>query len=108
MEIVKEGYAFTKLYPAEERFGLISQTNRAIVSIPTNIAEGMGRGSFKDTIHFLHISRGSAYEAETLLNVALMTKIIDQCAFDGLNIKLEETIKIINGLIKYLENKSKV
>ena|SRR5450432_3949877 len=104
-EIVKEGYALTKSYPAEERYGLISQTNRATVSIPTNIAEGMGRNSFKETIRFLHISRGSAYEVETLLNIALMIKIIDQSSFDSLNIKVEETIKIINGLIKYLENK---
>jgi four helix bundle protein len=105
MEIVKDGYALTKLYPVEERYGLASQTNRATVSIPTNIAEGMGRSSSRDTIHFLHISRGSAYEVETLLNVALMISIIDQKSFENLNSKVEETIKIINGLIKYLERK---
>ncbi len=105
MEIVKDGYTLTNSYPPEERYGLISQTNRATVSIPTNIAEGMGRSSFKDTIHFLHISRGSAYELETLLQIALTLQIIDQNSFDRLNMKVEEAIKIINGLIKYLERK---
>jgi four helix bundle protein len=106
MEIVKDVYALTKLFPVEERYGLTSQTNRAVVSIPTNIAEGMGRSSYRDTIHFLHISRGSAYETETLLNVAFMINIIDQNSFERLTTKVEETIKIINGLIKYLESKS--
>ena len=106
MEIVKEVYDLTKSYPAEERFGLTSQTNRAVVSIPANIAEGMGRGSFRDTTHFFHISRGSAYETETLLNVALMICIIDQKSFWRLSIQIEEMIKIINGLIKYMESKS--
>ena len=106
MEVVKDVYSLTKLYPAEERFGLISQTNRAVVSIPANIAEGMGRSSYRDTIHFLHISRGSAYETETLLNVALMICLIDEDSFKRLAAKVEETIKIINGIIKYLESKS--
>ena len=78
METVKEIYNLTKLYPKDERYGLISQTNRAAVSIPANIAEGMGRNYKKDTIQFLHVSRGSAYEVETLLNVALMINIIDE------------------------------
>ena len=64
METVKEVYDITKLYPIEEKYGLKSQTNRAAVSIPSNIAEGLGRNYKKDTIQFLHISRGSAYEVE--------------------------------------------
>ena len=89
MEIVKDGYALTKLYSPGERYGLVSQTNRATISIPANIAEGMGRSSFKDTIHFLHISRGSAYEVETLLNVALMINIIDQKSFERIDNPIE-------------------
>ena len=70
METIKEIYKLTNLYPKEEKYGLISQTNRAAVSILANIAEGLGRNYKKDTIQFLHISRGSAYEVETLLSVA--------------------------------------
>ncbi len=105
MEIVKEIYCLTKSYPANEKFGLISQTNRAAVSIPSNIAEGMGRNHTKDTIQFLHISRGSAYEVETLLNIAFMINIINQEAYDHLNTKLESSIRLLNGFIGYLQKK---
>jgi four helix bundle protein len=60
MNTGKEIYILTKSYPIEEKYGLISQTNRAAVSIPSNIAEGLGRNYKKDCIQFLHISRGSA------------------------------------------------
>ena len=106
METIKEIYDLTKFYPGDEKYGLISQTNRAAVSIATNIAEGMGRNYKKDTIQFLHISRGSAYEVETLLSVAQMTNIIDEENYIRLNRKLERNIQILNGFIKYLEQKT--
>jgi four helix bundle protein len=65
MELVKEVYLLTKEYPKEEMFALTSQTKRASTSIPSNIAEGMGRQYKNDTVHFLHIARGSLYELET-------------------------------------------
>jgi four helix bundle protein len=105
MEMVKEIYQITKSYPKEEMFGLTSQTKRAAVSIPSNIAEGLGRNFKKDSIQFLHISRGSAYEIETLLSIAVMTNIINQEIYIHINEMLEKTIRLINGLIKYLENK---
>jgi four helix bundle protein len=105
MELVKEIYKLTKSYPNEERYGLISQTNRAAVSIPSNIAEGMGRNSTKDTIHFLHISRGSAYELETLLSVAMMICIINEELYQTVINKLDSSIRLINGLIRHLEKK---
>ncbi|MBQ0154317.1 MAG: four helix bundle protein [Bacteroidales bacterium] len=63
-------YHITQSFPAEERFGLISQMQRAAVSIPSNIAEGSGRDSNKDFIHFLNISLGSSYELETQVIIA--------------------------------------
>ena len=53
-------------FPSEEKYGLISQIRRCVVSIPTNISEGCGRNTDKDFAHFLNISLGSAYELETL------------------------------------------
>jgi len=105
MRTVKEIYDLTRLYPREEKFGLISQTTRAAVSIPANIAEGLGRNYGKDTIQFLHISRGSAYEVETLLSVALMINIIDPEKFNKVNEVIENNIRVINGFINYLETK---
>src|SRR5579864_1383813 len=89
METIKDIYEITKSYPKEEKYGLINQTNRAAVSIACNIAEGMGRNYKKDTIQFLHVSRGSAYEVETLLSIAQMLNLMDEQTYTGLNKKLE-------------------
>jgi|SRR5450432_605458 four helix bundle protein len=105
MKTVKEVYDLIKSYPSEEKYGLISQTTRAAVSIPANIAEGVGRNYKKDTIQFLHYSRGSAYELETLLCVALMTKIIDEESYNRISKILESNIRLINGFINYLNHK---
>jgi four helix bundle protein len=106
METVREIYKLTRMFPKEERYGLTNQTNRAAVSIPANIAEGLGRNYKKDTIQFLHISRGSAYEVETLLSVARMVDIIDNQAFNKLSETINRNIRVINGFINYLENKT--
>ena len=58
MQLVKEVYDVTKRFPKEEIYALTSQMRRASVSIPSNIAEGMGRQYKKDTLQFLHISKG--------------------------------------------------
>jgi four helix bundle protein len=103
MNTVKEIYSLTCSYPKQERYGLISQTNRAAVSIPGNIAEGLGRNTKKDSIHFFHISRGSAYELETLLSIAVMIGFIDEEVYNRVNEILEKNIQVINGFIRYLE-----
>jgi four helix bundle protein len=105
METVNEIYNLTKSYPIEEKYGLISQTNRAAFSIPSNIAEGLGRNYKKDCIQFLHVSRGSAYELETLLSVALMTKIINDQKYNKISTILERNIQLITGFINYLKQK---
>lgn len=68
--LVKMVYALTRQFPADERFALTDQLRRAVVSIPSNIAEGYGRASNADYAHFLSIARGSLYEALTQLEVA--------------------------------------
>ena len=103
MQLVKEIYTLAKVYPKDELFALTSQTKRAATSIPSNIAEGMGRQYKKDTIHFLHIARGSIYELETHLNIALMVNIISEESFNTVIKIIDEIIKLLNGLIKYMQ-----
>jgi four helix bundle protein len=96
-------YKITKNFPKEEMFGLISQMRRCVVSVPANIAEGLGRNTSRDTIQFLYISRGSLYELETLLILANDQKYIDDIS-EVVDL-LTETRKILNGLINYYSNK---
>ena len=70
MELVRLVYQASKAFPSEERFALTDQLRRAVVSIPSNIAEGNGRASDKDYAHFLSIARGSLFETITQLQIA--------------------------------------
>ncbi|MBS1556442.1 MAG: four helix bundle protein [Bacteroidetes bacterium] len=70
IELTTEVYRLTAEFPKEEKYGLTSQVRRAAVSIPSNIAEGAGRNSDKEFVHFLGISNGSSYELQTQLIIS--------------------------------------
>jgi four helix bundle protein len=103
MNLVKEIYLVTKKFPKEELYVLTAQTKRAAISIPSNIAEGIGRQYKKDTLQFLHISRGSLYELETVLNIAVMVEILPEEKFNTIIELLDKSLKILNGLINYYQ-----
>jgi len=68
--LVKETYRITKAFPSDERFGLVSQMNRAAVSVASNLAEGSGRLSRKDQAHFTQLAYGSLMELACLLEIS--------------------------------------
>ncbi len=103
--LAKWTYELTNRFPPQEMYGLTSQMRRAAVSIPSNIAEGAGRNTSKDTIQFLYISRGSIYELETQLYLSLDLGYISEDELnDGIE-QLTETRKRLNGFINYYKNK---
>ncbi len=100
IDIVVDIYKITVEFPNEEKYGLISQIRRCAASIPSNIAEGSGRGSNKDFARFLGIALASSYELETQLIISGRLGILST---DSLNLtmeKLQEIQKIIFSLQK--------
>ena len=77
MELVKMVYRLMRNFPADERFRLCDQLSRAVISIPSNIAEGNGRESKSEYARFLGIARGSLYETETQLEIAKELGYVD-------------------------------
>jgi len=107
-ELVKFTYRLTKKYPKEEIYTLTSQVRRAVVSIPSNIAEGAGHSSKKEFSRFLEIAYASTCELDTQI---ILSYDLDFIHLDELNTSasyIEEIQKMLNGLIKSLAlNKNK-
>ena len=97
-------YKITKKLPDVEKFGLISQAQRASVSITSNIAEGFGRKGEKEKIQFYYIAHGSLTELENLLLVMKDVGFIENEQY----VKVTTTIQIVNklllGLIRSIKN----
>lgn len=98
MDLAEEVYALTQDFPADERFGLISQLRRAIVSIPANIAEGHARSSTKEYLRFLSIALGSLAEVETFLELAQRLQMANQDQIADLLDDLIEERKMLRSL----------
>ncbi len=109
MEVAKANYQASAQFPANEKFGLTSQINRSVVSIPSNIAEGAGRNSSKEFSQFLSIALGSAFELETQLYLAESFGFISTSGLKSLISQLEPIQKMINSFKNTLaDNKSKI
>ena len=97
-------YMLTEKLPSKERFGLISQINRSVVSIPSNIAEGSGRNSNKQFSYFLSISQGSAYELETQLLICKELNYFQKKEIEATTDLIQEIQKMLYTLQRKLKN----
>ena len=105
MMLLEDVYHLTKKFPSSELHGLTNQIQRAAVSIPSNIAEGMGRFSIKDRIRFIDISNGSLMEVMCQLEIAQRLGYISEDDFKKQEINIATIAKMILGLRKNLEVK---
>ena len=104
IEIVKLIYNLTSQLPPEEKFGLISQLNRAAVSVPSNIAEGCSRNSEIEFKRFLEIVIGSLFEVETQLIIAQQLEFIEEEELETIFGFIQKEAKMINSLINKIKN----
>ena len=103
VRFASEVYALTKKFPRREEFGIISQLNRAAVSVSLNIAEGEGRNSDPDLSRFIQISIGSLNEVVTILYISLEQKYIDKTEFDLFYKRSEDISKMFHAFRNYLK-----
>jgi four helix bundle protein len=102
--VVIKIYKFTKLFPKEEIFVLVSQMRRCVISITSNIAEGFSRKNKKEKNQFYYIALGSTTELENQLIIAKDLGYISLGDFEKLMNDLDVVEKLLNGLLKSSTN----
>ncbi len=105
MDLVESVYKVTGQFPNTEVYGLTSQVRRAAVSIPSNIAEGQGRHTTRDFLHFLSVAQGSLCEVETQIIIAERLGYIQHELESRLLDLAAEVGRLINGLCNSLNKK---
>lgn len=98
-ELVKQVYELIKKFPREEQYALCDQLRRAVISVPSNIAEGSGRQSQKDQAHFYTIAYGSLMETLSQVDVACDLGYITQEDFSRIEVLIDDEAKMLCGLI---------
>jgi four helix bundle protein len=103
VELAVSTYRATKQFPNHERFGLVSQMQKAAVSIASNIAEGAGRGTRRDSKYFLQIAYGSASELSSQYSIALALGYISSAESDAAIAEIEKVRAMLAGLMQRLK-----
>ncbi len=107
VELAKKIYFITKDFPQSEIYGLTSQMRRASVSIASNIAEGRGRSTAKDFVHFLHLAQGSLYELSTEVLIAHEVGLLCSEHYEDVSEHIKSIESMIRGLIFRIRNEKK-
>ncbi len=109
-KLVVDVYHLLDEFPKFEKYALCDQIRRAIVSVPSNIAEGCGRISIKEQVHFLEIAYGSLLEAFNQLLIAIELNYITEKSVEEIKPTIDAVAKMLNGLrnsnLKKLEDQT--
>ena len=105
-ELAVAVYQIVNKFPQYEQYALSSQIRRAAISVPSNIAEGTGRVSVKEKIHFLEISYGSLLETYCQLQIAVELNYISLDDLEAIKPLFFETSRLISGLRNSYASKS--
>ena len=97
-KLVVDAYNLVRKFPKEERYALRDQIRRAVVSIPSNIAEGSGRVSLKEKMHFVEIAYGSLMEVYCQLQIAVDLKFIDEIELEKIRTRFSLISSMLTGL----------
>lgn len=103
MTLVTNSYSESLNFPKEETFGLTSQLRRCAVSIPSNIAEGFGRGSNKEFHRFLLISLGSLFEFQTQIEIAYNLNYLHEIKFKSIYEDTRELERMLSAFISKIK-----
>lgn len=101
--LTKDIYLLINFLPKDEKFGLISQIRRCVISIASNIAEGAAKDSQKDFLRYLQISLGSSFELESHLILCVDLELISKTQIENHLENIERIQKRISSLIKYVK-----
>jgi len=104
MDIAIDIYKMTEFFPKSEIFGLTSQMRRAAISITSNLSEGAARNTSGEYKHFVGISRGSAAELRSQVNISCKLGFIDSKIHKNITEKLNQTCRMLTGLINSLSH----
>ena len=100
--VVKDVYQLIKKYPAEERYALCDQLRRAVISVPSNIVEGLSRTTDKEKHHFLNIAYGSLMETLCQLDISTDLGYISKEELKHVEDESVELIRMMKGMMKNL------
>ncbi|MCC6158587.1 MAG: four helix bundle protein [Deltaproteobacteria bacterium] len=106
MDIAESCYRLTSNFPKAEQYSLVAQLRKSAVSVPSNIAEGAGRGSNTDFVRFLHIAYGSLSELETQLLLSQRLGMADLNCNKDLLARCDRLGRVLGGLIRALSKRS--
>ena len=96
--LVKQVYTLLKQFPREEQYALCDQLRRAVISVPSNIAEGSGRTSAKDQAHFFEMAFGSLMEVDCQIDIALDLSYVSSEEHEDVSKQISQVAALLSGM----------